>query len=326
MKKCLVLLTVIYFAHYSASAQTPISDKDNFITDKAIYLKYESNKLGFFKTGDADGVEPLKSVHRFELKGNFSNIYFNWLNPLKYHISWVDTSYADDRDKTVEDFMSLFVGQFGSDLSDLNTKSKVNLMEKYNLSVAFTPGSDTLYSPENFTDMGLLNLYLQLRINQPRIKQNEFLVINNILQELDNLSKWASTDIISGAESSFLNLFQIEKLADASEAIINEKKNVVGWENTFKSIKDSQTQLKGLLEKLEMKDPFLLLYTRNMISNYLKSVNENLERGQAVIAKLKPCFDILENSLKQESKKEDGYFLNRHVDFDDGKVLETKIT
>jgi len=89
MKKAILLIAVCTLCNYSFG-QSSITQRDDLIKDKAIYMTYETGKLKFFTTENFAGREPLKSNHTYALKGNFSNIYFKWLNPLKYNIAWKD--------------------------------------------------------------------------------------------------------------------------------------------------------------------------------------------------------------------------------------------
>lgn len=89
----LILISISYFGY--AQKQKP--GTIHVIKGKSIYFTYEDGKLKYFTKGDYSDREPLNQNHTFELTGNFSNIYFGWLNPLKYQINWKDSTVIDAR-------------------------------------------------------------------------------------------------------------------------------------------------------------------------------------------------------------------------------------
>ncbi len=341
---------IIYPAIFSlcvlqSYAQKSISQRDELITDKAIFFTYEEGKLKYFKTGGIAGRESLKNVHSFALKGNFSNIYIGWKNPLRYQITWKDTTYADDRDKAVKDFIDLFVGQFGSPLADLkqsdaeakslvaNISNSLLVDGKPKQNLSKTDSTRTrLYgindkSFDGFDNVNLLNLYLQLRSNEGKLEESEIVQLNAVLKELDKLDNWNATDISGEVGNSFSELYKIEAPADVTNKLNSEKGNLSGWETTFKNIEKTQPNLANLNEGMQIaSDHILQLYVTKVISSFLASVNDNLKNNKKIVAKIKPCYDILEKSVEKELKSEEGYYLNREIGFDDGKIREAEIT
>jgi hypothetical protein len=81
----LVFIYVLFLLNGTANAQKSLQEQGERINSKSIFLKTEGNSVRFFTqaTGE-DNAEPIGSEKLLALKGNFANVYFKWLNPLKY--------------------------------------------------------------------------------------------------------------------------------------------------------------------------------------------------------------------------------------------------
>lgn len=333
--KRIILLIVVCTLNKVSLPQSLIGERNDLIKDKAVYLFYApastKNEVKYSTTGDPAGAQPLNAIHTFDLKGNYTNVHIEWLNPLKYSITWKDTTSIDDRDKVINDFVKLFVGQFGSPLVELNTTTMLETIAP----LVITEGDESkirLYGVKDedkfngFNNLDLMELYLYMRASEDRLKSEEIIQLNSILKELDFLDNLSSSKLSDEVNEQFLSLYNVSKSSEVIDKTTLAREKIESWNITIGKINTSKTKIDGLIVDLQTAlDELFLLYTKKVVLNFLSEVNENHNSIQIIIDKFKPCVDIIDNSVKNKIK-EPGYFLNRSVSFTDGKVLETEIT
>ncbi|MBL0237887.1 MAG: hypothetical protein IPQ02_15080 [Saprospiraceae bacterium] len=334
MKKTILIITICFICKLMF-AQNSINHRDDLIKDKAIFLCNESGKLKYFEIGKYAEREPLQSNHTFGLKRNFTNIYIGWMNPLKYNITWKDTFYADDRDKVVNDFIKLYVSPFGSTITDLNSTEVKSMLanlpqpiiKKGNEAKTRLYGIKAADNFDGFNNLSLMEFYLHLRNNEGKLTNKEIIQLNSILKELEFLDNLNHSKLSDEVDEQFVELFSIERSDDVIAKLKIATDKLGDWDAIFKNIDKSKTKISTLLGELNVEsDAFIQLYTKTVISNFASLVDDNLNANKKRIGKFIPCVDIIENSIKGELNTEKGYFLNRDIGFDDGKIAETEIT
>src|SRR5690606_4204682 len=96
----------------------------------------------------ADSKKSINGKMTFSLKNdNSCNIYLKWINPLKYKLTWKDSTYIDERDKAINDFINLLVAQFGTPVTSLNNEESKSLIAK-STKAPLPANSTELYIPE----------------------------------------------------------------------------------------------------------------------------------------------------------------------------------
>ncbi len=112
----LLLVGCVALAH----AQKSLSQTGHKISQGHVFLILnDDGSLTFFQD-KKENQKPVEKSTLFLVKDNYTNLYFEWKNPLKYRIVWKDSVYDDERDQAVKAFIAALAGQFGSAVTGLN--------------------------------------------------------------------------------------------------------------------------------------------------------------------------------------------------------------
>src|SRR5690606_11825787 len=137
------------------------------------------------------------------------NIYLKWINPLKYKLTWKDSTYIDERDKAINDFINLLVAQFGTPVTSLNNEESKSLIAK-STKAPLPANSTELYIPEKgFNNTDLTLLYLQLRSNQNLLTDDERKNLKAITKSIEELDTKISTNISKEVDDIFTELLAL---------------------------------------------------------------------------------------------------------------------
>lgn len=122
MKKTVVSIVLMLFSTLLLFGQKSLDFKGQKIKDSRIYLVLNDPNIEFFTHDQTeDGKVKIKNSQLFSLQGgNSCNIYLKWLNPIQYRITWKDSTYRDERDVVIEDFINLLTAQLGVNRSSGN--------------------------------------------------------------------------------------------------------------------------------------------------------------------------------------------------------------
>lgn len=320
MKKILTFSICVFLGTQFLNAQTTkveLKEKKN----KVIYLSLnENNELLNSVDNNGDIIDAARITKG---KDNQINLYFKWINPLKYKLSWKDSTLTDERDKAITEFINLLVGQFGSTVSSLNVPS-----------ANFTNTDAKAKSEEikaiDFKDKDLLLLLIQLRSNQSRLKPDEISTLNEFFEKLKNLDNLVSKDVSAQSTEIYSNLYSFKDINDYNDkdkGFSKQSKSVSNLEGDLTNIESIRKEIADKLKGISIGDDEMMKsYFRAILTSYLEKSLTKLNSDKKIIEKLKPILKIVENSNANESSKKKGYYKIRSVEFDNGKKLETVLT
>lgn len=320
MKKIIIFSIIFLLGSQLLMAQKPLKFETKDKKKQVLYLSLNDKNELEYVVSESD----LDWKRNVNAKDNSMNIYMKWFNPLKYKITWKDSTMTDDRDKAITDFISALVGQFGTPVSGLNQEAQSPKAQ--------TPAGDI--ESRSFSNINLVIWLLHMQENQTALKKNPEDVqrINELSKQLEELDKLNAKDISKSATDIYTALIGITDISQYNTEFQKQTKvvaDIEGKDSGFAKIESSQKLIVSKLEQFTLTDNELLqTFTKTVISNYIETVTENLNSNKKIISKLKPIVEIVENSTKyvSENTSAKDYYKIRSADFDDGKKLETILT
>ena len=288
--------------------------------NQVIYLSLnENNELLNSVDNNGDVIDAARNAKG---KDNQINLYLKWINPLKYKLSWKDSTLTDERDKAIAEFITLLVGQFGSTVSSLNVPS-----------ANFTNTDAKTKSEEikaiDFKDKDLLLLLIQLRSNQSHLKPDEISILNEFFEKLKNLDILVSKDVSAQSIEIYSNLYSFKDITeynDKDKGFSKQSKSVSNLEGDLTNIESIRKEIADKLKGISLGDEMMKSYFGAILTSYLEKSLTKFNSDKKIIEKLKPILKIVENSTANESSKQKGYYKIRSVEFDNGEKLETVLT
>lgn len=320
MKKILIISICILLGTQFLNAQNikvELKEKKN----QVIYLSLnENNELLCSVDNNGDVIDAARNAKG---KDNQINLYLKWINPLKYKLTWKDSTLIDGRDKAITDFISLLVGQFGSSVSNLNLPPANLSSQKVNAT------DSTEITGLDFSDKDLLLLLIHLRSNQTHLKPSEIRNLNNFFATLKSVDKLVSEDVSKKATEIYLALYNFKDINDYNEkekGFAKQSKSVSNIEGDLTNIESIRKGIADKLKGISIGDEMLKSYFGAILTSYLEKSLTKLNADKKIIEKLKPILKIVENSTANESSKQKGFFKIKVAEFDNGKKLETVLT
>ena len=318
MKNLIYLSIVFLLGSQLLVAQKPLKFELKSKNNDNIYINLtDKNEIEYVVI--KNDLDSKKSVNA---KDNSINIYLKWINPLKYKLTWKDSTYTDARDKAITDFINLLVGQFGAPVLELNETPTSKSAE--------TPGKITMRS---FTNMNLVVWFLHIMENKTEIEKipAEADLINSISRKLEELDKLNSNNVSDVATKIYVSLIDIKDINQYNTDYPKQVAIVAKLEGDttgFKKIESLQKSITDELQKFALSNDLLNTYSKATITNYNETVTTNLNSNKKIVQKLKPVLDIVKASTENESSNPStkGYYKIRSAEFDDGKELESKLT
>jgi hypothetical protein len=321
MKIILTFSIFVFIGKHFLNAQTSkveLKEKKN----QVIYLSLnENNELLSSVDNNGDVIDAARNTKG---KDNQINLYFKWINPLKYKLSWKDSTLTDDRDKAIAEFINLLVGQFGSTVSSLNVPSA-----NFTNTDAKAKAKSEEIKAIDFKDKDLLLLLIQLRSNQSRLKPDEIITLNEFFEKLKNLDNLVSKDVSTQSTEIYTNLYSFKDIndyRDLDKGFSKQSKSVSNLEGDLTKIESIRKEISDKLKGISIDDEMLKSYFGAILTSYLEKSLTKFNSDKKIIEKIKPILKIVENSTSNESSKQKGYYKIRSVEFDNGEKLETVLT
>ena len=189
MKKAVAGIVLMLFSTFLLFGQKSLDFKGQKIKDSRIYLVWNDSGMEFFTHDKTeDGKVKIKNSQLFSLQGgNSCNIYLKWLNPIRYRLTWKDSTYRDERDVAIEDFINLLTAQFGVNKSDL----KRMLLETQKSNDATINWADSLHKLDSLNsnvNQRIDEIFMQLyNIQSPTEVLNTIFSCEQKEKEIDNI-------------------------------------------------------------------------------------------------------------------------------------------
>lgn len=320
MKSIAILSFCLLFLSL-AIGQNPSSPAAEKLKGNSVYFVYENQKLEYFAPHDksADKGEAADSMVFSMKNGNHANIYMKWLNPLKYRLMWKDTSYVDERDKIINEFVLQLVAQFAGQIPGFKKSAGAEN--------GMASEGRIIWVPQNgFYDTELNLLYLQLQYSDlshddiPKLRE-----ITNLVSELDSM---AARNIPLELDYMFMDMLSIGNYMEVPKRVGEYEKNLADYAEYFKAAAERVDAVTSAMKSFDIKDKLLLNYFRAVISSFIQKTNSTIDSQTLLVGKLQPVVDILKNSVKDEAPDTPtkGYFRVKHIGFDEGEKLRSNLS
>jgi len=327
MQKIISLIAICFLIASSVYAQKALSIQGKKVKDGVIYLTFDGKTLEYFTPDKkADSKKNVDESMTFALKDdNSCNIYLKWVNPLKYKLTWKDTTYMDERDKAINDFVTLLVAQFGSPVTSLNKTENAAPAEKSTKTNGLTFNTSIDAKDLTFNNTDLTLLYILLRSYDGEIKP-EFNLVTDSLKKLDSL---VSINISNKVDVIFSELLSLNDPTKVLTTAIEKETQIKSIEAIFTDIESLQKFITKTLSDLTItEDALYNHYTKTIISKFIDQSTVSLTSNKTLTTKLKPVIEVIKNSVSDESSNAatKGFYRTRSVGFEDGKKLQTSLT
>lgn len=302
----------------------------DIVKDKRIYfyLREKDKNIRYFLSGTGpDGSEPVANYNVFSLKGgNSVNIYFKWMNPLRYRIAFKDTTYTSPSDVAINDFMknlSLLdvtktsVGEKGLGGDNIKNINATN-------STGPIKGSDILSTGSVFKTKDLNLLMLQyLRASFPSADSSSIQTFFSKLHDLENAHL---RNIPAEVKKNFNTLLEISEYDKVAKVVKEVKEDGPDkYQELFEKVAAAKKYFAPLYFKIT--DKYLETYTHSVVESFLEEVSKQEESDKILVGKLDVVLDIMKESVAvelDEGKK--GYFNIKNISFKDGNDFESAFT
>lgn len=330
MKNIISLIAICLLIASSVNAQKALSIQGKKVKDGVIYLTFDGKTLEYFTPDKtADSKKNVDESMTFALKDdNSCNIYLKWVNPLKYKLTWKDTTYIDERDKAINDFVNLLVAQFGTPVTSLQKEETKALIAK-STPAPLPANATALYIPLNgFNNTDLTFLYLQLRSNQNLLTDDERKNLNAITKTIEELDEEISIDISKEVDVIFTELIALNSPSNVVNTVELKEADIKKYEDKYANIEKLQKSIIESISELTLTDKLLNSYVKTIVSKFVDQTTTTITSNKNLTNKLKPVLEIVKNSVNDESTNvaTKGYYRLRSVRFEDGKKLQTSLT
>jgi hypothetical protein len=252
-----------------------------------------------------------------------------WINPLKYKLTWKDTTYIDERDKAINDFVTLLVAQFGSPVTSLNKSESESLIEKSTKATLIAKtGLTELFIPNGFNNTDLTLLYLQLRSNQDLLTEDERKRFNDVTKSISELDTKISTNISKEVNDIFIELVALNDPSNVSNIVTEKEAQIKKYDDLYAELEKLQKSIIKSLSELTLIDKLLNSYTKTIVSKFIDQTTTTISSNKRLTNKLKPVVEVVKNSINDESSNAatKGFYRTRSVGFEDGEKLQTSLT
>ncbi len=330
MKKAHAIILVCFLLVFDIQGQKALSFQGKKVKDGVIFFSFNGKTLKYF-TPDMipDAKREVKESVTFSLKDdNSCNIYFKWLNPLKYKLTWKDSTYMDERDQIINNFVSLLVAQFGAPVSSLNAPVNKSLIEKSPKAAISKDSIPLEMPPDGFINFDLTLLYIQLRANQNLMFSDERKQFNEITKLLITLDKKNAVDVPKEVEDVFLELYKINDPGYLQNIVAEKEEQIKKYGIDFDEMKTLQNDIRKSLSELTLHDRLLNSYSKAVISRFVQQTETSVSVNKIITSKLTLVVEIIKSSTRDESKypSAEGYYGIRSISFTEGKKLQTSLS
>jgi hypothetical protein len=326
----LVFIYVLFLLNGTANAQKSLQEQGERINSKSIFLKTEGNSVRFFTqaTGE-DNAEPIGSEKLLALKGNFANVYFKWLNPLKYTIQWKDSLYDDPAEQRLREFTTIIARQMGvPDVKDQNKANDELKTEKIKASAIADKknlAKDLDIPVEGFASPELSQLFLLITLSGKEISISDVALLNSLIPQLADLDQRNNSSILKWTEAELKRLLELKESVTAIAAVKEAKETIEGHKNAFATFIKQQETIISAVSKITLSNKLLNSVLKTYVQLFIDKTNATLQQNKEAKTKLEEILSIFDKSFEIRSDR-DGYFKVREVSFANGQILQTGIS
>ncbi|UPK71386.1 hypothetical protein [Chitinophaga filiformis] len=302
-----------------------------------MYLKIEDGALRAFVDKDnAAGSQSVGDLKKFAMTSDECGVYVQWMNPLHYELKWKDSTFKNESDLAVQQFLGKLAAQFGSQVTDLNKDNKASAaaIAKAGLPDPGNGAAELHYPPSGFNSPELTFLYLMLRQLSTPLSSADIAAINSIETDLNSLDQHMATDIAEKANVLFKQLFDINTAEDLANQLPGISSDIDGFETLdFKPAENNATNISTALSKLVLSNKLVEGFYKTQIKNFLDKSLATLVANRALIGKLKEILPTMKASVAKPGdvpnttpgvKTE--YYKNRDIVITEGNGLHTAVS
>ncbi|HMP31319.1 MAG TPA: hypothetical protein PKD85_17065, partial [Saprospiraceae bacterium] len=302
-----------------------------------MYLNAEG-KIEFFKTSNGKNSSvTLGFESNFNVKNlNSVNIYFEWLNPLKYKMTWQDELYDDERYKKVKDYVYMFLGQF-SLISTIKTEgSDPNISPMIPLEGTQTNDNAT----KNTTSFELIDfIQLEMVIDYKfrgkapskidSIKEADFGFTPKNKGYVNEVAKFIERDYNKIVKNKVLDLFNELELDKAKNLVELNKTEIQKLIIEKESIEKQNSNLTEFKTNIKSTDSNLKLLTEKTLDDLIKKLEDKKTNLVSLIEQFETVNNYVANSFLEENTDIGSpyvkYFRVHKMEFPQGKANKTKL-
>lgn len=291
-----------------------------------IHLEFNNDEFrSFQKNKNSTSSLLLKSSDYVELKNNTNcDIYFKWINPLKYSIKFEDSIYTDTRVEMINEFILGLSGLF--DKIPLSVESNQENLKLSGENAEETNSGIKLDSI-SFEDNRLNELVFECSSIYPNKQDSATLITYfNKIKVIDSLSHHAQKDSIVNI---FKHLFEISDHNNISQIIEKQKIKRVEVE---KFLLDKELKIENLISDLNGKKFTLANYSlKKYFQSVIFEVHEDIIREiriiQNTLNELDNIIKIFETSVDTSllSKEFLEYYRLHNISFQKSESINLKI-
>jgi len=290
-----------------------------------IELDTSSNQLTYFTDAKHPDSRKVLNPMTFSLvDDNSCNLLIKWLNPLKYKFTWKDTTFIDERDKIVSDFVKQLTAQFGlGQVSDKKSKDFAATNDYF-----ICQKDSSLWIPGNgngFNDRSLNQVLLQILSVKDALTKVEIYNINKLNKELTELDELNSIPVAEKVNNIFTEYFNINSPTDVNTIIEIQNAEIEKFNDIFKTTEDLQKNIPGQIISLNLTLKVLERYIKIPLLDFIYQTEINLKSNRELTKKLESIIIIVKKSILNESREMPGYFLMKNIAFGNGEKLESLI-
>lgn len=275
-------------------------------SNQPLYLELQNGKIKV-------SYEKADKIKYTSNKDNQTQVYFKWINPLKYKLIWKDSTYSDKKDSIILSFQNAILSLINLKPTEIKTKggSEDDLKKMGKLGKAVK-------------DNNLAILQFQLSNCCANLDSNDLIIVSNFFNEVRNIEKTIiNSDIKDAAQKQFSNLLKMDKFNEvsfnSSKEILSDLKDNANYNN------DTLNTKKTLLTNRIFKDKNLEIILNFAYNTFLEKVQDKINKDNDILDNLKQVTKIFEDSRQYNSLSSE-YFLVKDISFKDGEVLLSQLT
>ena len=253
-------------------------------------------------------------------KAVFTQVYINWLNPLRYRVTWSEEYSVDPRDLIVQDFFSAALSQIGLQ-AGLSTQPQA------------APGASIGMHPsfkKSWSGAGQkLGIVLETHTSGVNSwEQENKVALESIEQSLKAIETQPVKNMSKEILVIFKELFEVGRKEGCKKTISKAKKwinnSTTYLQTTEQQLIAFQGQVNSIKVSADVQQRMLIM----QLNDYATSTSALINSTRVLVAKLVKIVEFMEVSANTYSVELDGieYVLSKNVAFDNGQILNTTVS
>lgn len=225
------------------------------------------------------------------------NLYWKWINPLKYKVAWIDSLETDSRYEDVDKFISriqvLFIPESITP-SDLGTKSLGSSVQMAT-NAQGTPVN--LVIPQNIKNKNINNMYFALLTSKGELGENDINSMNSLVDDIKSFEDNGFIDNQEDIKKYFKQLYDLNSVKNAQNTTSGINNNLKNIESNWGKTDASITTFETLVNKISLTNKTIEFQVKFHLSESVSDARKKLKADKEMVENLKPLISTIENSL-----------------------------